>query len=147
MLSFAWLVGIDYSTNNEFRSNAGHCTIGIFRLTMKSNPTTSVRVPSRNHEAHKGKGRQGGKTGIRHPGAGAAVGAVAGVAGGECRACHRAGLARGGFNFGCPAKLVNQSKGGAVLLKEPDLMYRIIAAVRCSACRDAGDGQDPPGVG
>lgn len=27
----------DYSTNNEFRSNAGHCTIGIFRLTMKSN--------------------------------------------------------------------------------------------------------------
>lgn len=27
----------DYSTNNEFRSNAGHCTIGIYRLTMKSN--------------------------------------------------------------------------------------------------------------
>lgn len=27
----------DYSTNNEFRANAGHCTIGIFRLTMKSN--------------------------------------------------------------------------------------------------------------
>ena len=34
------------------------------------------------------------------------------------------------LNFGCPAKLVNQSKGGAVLLKEPDLIYRIIAAVR-----------------
>lgn len=34
------------------------------------------------------------------------------------------------LNFGCPAKLVNQSKGGAVLLKEPDLMYRIISAVR-----------------
>ena len=36
------------------------------------------------------------------------------------------------LNFGCPAKLVNQSKGGAVLLKEPDLMYRIIAAVRAA---------------
>ena len=34
------------------------------------------------------------------------------------------------LNFGCPAKLVNQSKGGAVLLKEPELMYRIIRAVR-----------------
>ncbi|MGL4207257.1 MAG: tRNA dihydrouridine(16) synthase DusC [Aeromonadaceae bacterium] len=34
------------------------------------------------------------------------------------------------LNFGCPAKLVNQSKGGAVLLKEPDLLYRIIQAVR-----------------
>lgn len=27
----------DYSTNNQFHSNAGHCTIGIYRLTMKSN--------------------------------------------------------------------------------------------------------------
>ena len=36
------------------------------------------------------------------------------------------------LNFGCPAKLVNQSKGGAVLLKEPDLIYRIIAAVRAA---------------
>ncbi len=34
------------------------------------------------------------------------------------------------LNFGCPAKQVNQSKGGAVLLKEPDLMYRIITTVR-----------------
>lgn len=34
------------------------------------------------------------------------------------------------LNFGCPAKLVNQSKGGAVLLKEPELLYRIIQAVR-----------------
>ena len=36
------------------------------------------------------------------------------------------------LNFGCPARLVNKSKGGAVLLKEPDLMYRII-----EACREA----------
>ena len=34
------------------------------------------------------------------------------------------------LNFGCPAKTVNKSKGGAVLLKEPDTLYRIIKAVR-----------------
>ncbi len=34
------------------------------------------------------------------------------------------------INFGCPAKTVNRSKGGAVLLKEPELIYRIVAAMR-----------------
>lgn len=34
------------------------------------------------------------------------------------------------LNFGCPAKMVNRSKGGAILLKEPDTLYKIVAAVR-----------------
>ena len=34
------------------------------------------------------------------------------------------------LNFGCPAKTVNRSRGGAVLLKEPELLYRILVAVR-----------------
>ncbi|ASM53625.1 tRNA-dihydrouridine synthase C [Pseudoalteromonas nigrifaciens] len=34
------------------------------------------------------------------------------------------------LNFGCPAKTVNKSKGGAVLLKDPEHMYEIIKAVR-----------------
>lgn len=34
------------------------------------------------------------------------------------------------LNFGCPAKTVNQSRGGAVLLDEPELVGRIVAAVR-----------------
>jgi tRNA-dihydrouridine synthase C len=34
------------------------------------------------------------------------------------------------LNFGCPAKTVNKSRGGAVLLKEPDLMHDIVRAVR-----------------
>lgn len=34
------------------------------------------------------------------------------------------------LNFGCPAKTVNKSKGGAVLLKEPEALYQIISAVR-----------------
>lgn len=34
------------------------------------------------------------------------------------------------LNFGCPAKTVNRSRGGAVLLDEPELVGRIVAAVR-----------------
>jgi tRNA-dihydrouridine synthase C len=34
------------------------------------------------------------------------------------------------INFGCPAKVVNRHGGGAALLKEPELMERVVAAVR-----------------
>ncbi|MDO4250079.1 MAG: tRNA-dihydrouridine synthase [Moraxella sp.] len=34
------------------------------------------------------------------------------------------------LNFGCPAKTVNNHKGGSVLLEEPDTLYHIISAVR-----------------
>jgi len=34
------------------------------------------------------------------------------------------------LNFGCPAKTVNKSKGGAVLLREPQTLYDIVSAVR-----------------
>lgn len=34
------------------------------------------------------------------------------------------------LNFGCPAKTVNNSKGGSILLKEPDRLYRIADYVR-----------------
>ncbi len=34
------------------------------------------------------------------------------------------------LNFGCPAKTVNKSKGGAVLLRETEQLYTIVKAVR-----------------
>jgi len=34
------------------------------------------------------------------------------------------------LNFGCPAKVVNRHRGGAVLLDEPELVHRIVTAVR-----------------
>ena len=34
------------------------------------------------------------------------------------------------LNFGCPAKTVNRSRGGAVLLNEPDLLHDILVHVR-----------------
>ncbi|MBU2894875.1 tRNA dihydrouridine(16) synthase DusC [Colwellia sp. D2M02] len=34
------------------------------------------------------------------------------------------------INFGCPAKTVNKSRGGAILLKDPDNLYQIVKAVK-----------------
>ena len=34
------------------------------------------------------------------------------------------------LNFGCPAKVVNRHGGGAALLEDPELLHRIVAAVR-----------------
>ncbi|MDO6445770.1 tRNA-dihydrouridine synthase [Colwellia sp. 1_MG-2023] len=34
------------------------------------------------------------------------------------------------LNFGCPAKAVNKSKGGAVLLKTPETIYQIVNSVK-----------------
>ena len=34
------------------------------------------------------------------------------------------------LNFGCPAKTVNKSRGGAVLLNEPELLFAILREVR-----------------
>ena len=47
-------------------------------------------------------------------------------------AARLAGLSPPGIdlNFGCPAKTVNRHRGGAVLLREPELMARIVSAVR-----------------
>jgi len=36
------------------------------------------------------------------------------------------------LNFGCPAKTVNKSKGGAVLLKEPETIFQIVKEVRAA---------------
>lgn len=33
-------------------------------------------------------------------------------------------------NFGCPTKTVNNSKGGAILLKEPEQIFKIIKSIR-----------------
>lgn len=40
-------------------------------------------------------------------------------------------------NFGCPAKAVNKSKGGAVLLNEPEKIYQIMAKIRAAIGIDA----------
>ncbi len=36
------------------------------------------------------------------------------------------------LNFGCPAKTVNNSNGGAILLREPDVLFKIVETVRAA---------------
>ncbi len=47
-------------------------------------------------------------------------------------AARLAGLGPAGIdlNFGCPAKVVNRHGGGAALLRDPELLHKIVAAVR-----------------
>ncbi len=40
------------------------------------------------------------------------------------------------LNFGCPSKLVNGSNGGAALLKQPELIYQVVKAVREAVPQD-----------
>lgn len=54
-----------------------------------------------------------------------------------CLADNAAALAAMGpagidINFGCPAKVVNRHGGGAALLDEPELVGRIVAAIRAA---------------
>jgi tRNA-dihydrouridine synthase C len=41
------------------------------------------------------------------------------------------------INFGCPAKMVNKNRGGAVLLKDPENLYQIVSAIKKSVPEDA----------
>ncbi|MFW1676320.1 tRNA dihydrouridine synthase [Pontibacter sp. JAM-7] len=49
---------------------------------------------------------------------------------GNARKAAKLGAPAIDLNFGCPAKTVNRSRGGAVLLDEPDLVHAIVKAVR-----------------
>ncbi len=40
------------------------------------------------------------------------------------------------INFGCPAKKVNQHRGGVILLNEPETVYNIVSTVRRSIPKD-----------
>ncbi|MCW8834503.1 MAG: tRNA-dihydrouridine synthase [Colwellia sp.] len=40
------------------------------------------------------------------------------------------------INFGCPSKMVNNNRGGAVLLKDPENLYQIISAVKNATPKD-----------
>ena len=41
------------------------------------------------------------------------------------------------INFGCPAKMVNKNRGGAILLKDPENLYQIVRAIKNAVPNDA----------
>lgn len=40
------------------------------------------------------------------------------------------------INFGCPSKMVNKNRGGAILLKDPENLYQIVKAVRAAVPKE-----------
>lgn len=53
----------------------------------------------------------------------------------NAQVAYRLGAPGIDLNFGCPAKTVNKSQGGASLLKNPPLIYEICSAVRSALPR------------
>lgn len=41
------------------------------------------------------------------------------------------------INFGCPSKTVNRRAGGAVMLKEPESLYKVVSAIRAAVPKSA----------
>lgn len=41
------------------------------------------------------------------------------------------------INFGCPSKMVNNNRGGAILLKDPENLYKIVNAIKKTVPEDA----------
>ena len=41
------------------------------------------------------------------------------------------------INFGCPSKMVNNNRGGAILLKDPEDLYQIVNAVKRTVPKEA----------
>lgn len=58
------------------------------------------------------------------------LGSDPGVLAGNARKAVKYGAKAIDLNFGCPAKTVNKSRGGAILLNEPELVHAIVREVR-----------------
>jgi tRNA-dihydrouridine synthase C len=41
------------------------------------------------------------------------------------------------INFGCPSKMVNNNRGGAILLKDPENLYQIVSAIKQAVPEEA----------
>jgi tRNA-dihydrouridine synthase C len=76
----------------------------------------------------------------------AVVGFRSGVPGGKRALACELGSEVIDLNFGCPAKTVNKSRGGAVLLKEPELLNHRRTCASRRAGAHSRDRQDAPGL-
>lgn len=103
---------------------------GIDRCVSEFIRVTGTLLPERVFLRIVPELRQGGRTRAGVPVRPQLLGSDPG-----CLADNAARLAELGaegvdLNFGCPARTVNRHRGGAVLLDEPELVFRIVRAVR-----------------
>ena len=103
---------------------------GIDRCVSEFIRITNTLLPARTFERIVPELRHGGRTFSGVPVRAQLLGSDP-----ACLADNAAQLAALGphgidLNFGCPARVVNRHGGGAALLEDPELLWRIVAAVR-----------------
>ena len=103
---------------------------GIDRCVSEFIRITNTLLPARTFERIVPELRHGGRTFSGVPVRAQLLGSDP-----HCLADNAAQLAALGphgidLNFGCPARVVNRHGGGAALLEDPELLLRIVAAVR-----------------
>ncbi|MAD44351.1 MAG: tRNA dihydrouridine(16) synthase DusC [Oceanospirillaceae bacterium] len=104
-----------------------HCVTEFIRVTHQVYPAKVFRrfCPELNHEGGlRGKTLAGTPVHLQLLGCDPAL-----MAANAAKAAEL-GAPAIDLNFGCPAKTVNNSQGGAVLLQFPELLHRIASAVR-----------------
>ena len=116
---------VDYTMRDLLTQVGGidHCVTEFLRVSDSVLPAKVFRrlCP----ELHNG-----GKTPSGTPVILQLLGSDPSVLAGNARKGAKLGAPGIDLNFGCPAKTVNRSKGGAVLLDTPELIYEIVKAVR-----------------
>ncbi|WP_415881568.1 tRNA-dihydrouridine synthase [Neptuniibacter sp. QD34_54] len=116
---------VDYTMRDLLTQVGGidHCVTEFLRVSDRVLPAKVFRrlCP----ELHNG-----GKTPSGTPVILQLLGSDPSVLAGNARKGAKLGAPGIDLNFGCPAKTVNRSKGGAVLLDTPELVHEIVKAVR-----------------
>ena len=100
-----------------------HCVTEFVRVTDKLLPASVFHriCPELEHGSHT---RSGTPVTIQ------LLGGAAEVVAENAQRAVELGATAIDINFGCPSRFVNRKEGGAVLLKEPERLFRITAAVR-----------------
>ncbi|WP_415885045.1 tRNA dihydrouridine synthase [Neptuniibacter sp. QD37_6] len=116
---------VDYTMRDLLTQIGGidHCVTEFLRVSDSVLPAKVFRrlCP----ELHNG-----GKTPSGTPVILQLLGSDPSVLAGNARKGAKLGAPGIDLNFGCPAKTVNRSKGGAVLLDTPELVHEIVKAVK-----------------
>ena len=104
-----------------------HCVTEFIRVTRQVYPAKVFRryCPELNHPGEK-RGRTAAGTPVHVQ----LLGSDPELMAANARKVAMLGAPAIDLNFGCPAKTVNNSQGGAVLLQYPELLNRIATAVR-----------------
>ncbi|KRW82976.1 tRNA dihydrouridine synthase [Marinobacter sp. P4B1] len=103
---------------------------GIDRCVTEFIRVTHGMLPPRIFYKYAPELYNGALTEVGTPVAVQLLGSNAGMMGRHGAKAAQLGAGQVDINFGCPAKTVNKHKGGCVLMREPELMYEITAAVR-----------------